>query len=91
MTAFSVVTQEQARQDRYPYVYIESSGQWRELTPAERQYLETPFHPGDGARPYVKAHYLTRDGWGSLAGFLKRSELPEEQSGLAREVCPTDS
>ena len=61
----------------YPYVYVNADGTARELHPAERSFLETPFHPGDGGRPYVKDHYSQKNGWGEVTGFLKRSKLPQ--------------
>lgn len=64
--------------DPYPYVYVNADGSARELHPAERNYLETPFHPADGARPYVKDRYTQKNGWGEIAGFLERARLPKE-------------
>ena len=49
----------------------------------EREYLETLFHPADGGRPYIKSRYLQKDGWGEVAGFLKRSKLPRGAQILA--------
>ena len=60
----------------FDYVYIGQDGSPRELSPEERAYLTTPFDPGDGARPYVKPAYESRNGWGSLAGFLAREKVP---------------
>ncbi len=71
-----VVKADQAGRDPYPYVYVNADGSARELHPNERKYLETPFQGGDGARPYVKRSYSQKDGWGEIAGFLKRSKLP---------------
>ncbi|MGD0897160.1 MAG: hypothetical protein ABR915_04945 [Thermoguttaceae bacterium] len=71
----------------YPYVYINEDGSARELHSKEREYLETPFGPGDGARPYVKFRYEDRDGWGSLAGFCARSEVP---SGALIAAAPAE-
>lgn len=62
----------------YPYVYVNVDGSARELHSDECDYLETPFSPGDGARPYVKGSYSQKNGWGEISGFLKRSELPSE-------------
>ena len=73
---FSVVSPEDSRAETYPYIQIESDGTARELHQSEREYLETPFEPFDGARPYLKKSYDQKDGWGNLAGFLARSELP---------------
>ena len=55
---------------------VENDGAARELHPSERDYLETSFDPFDGARPYVKARYEDKNGWGKLNGFLKRAEVP---------------
>ena len=74
--AFAIVAPDEARQDPYPYVWVNRDGSARELHPKERSYLETPFEGADGGRPYVKRAYETKDGWGSLAGFLPRAKLP---------------
>lgn len=58
------------------FVYVNQDGTARELSKDEQQYLAAEFHPTDGARPYVKASYTSRDGWGSVSGFLLRSQLP---------------
>ncbi|HEY6213125.1 MAG TPA: hypothetical protein VIW45_12620 [Vicinamibacterales bacterium] len=76
MKAYPVVTAAEASATPYPYVFVESDGGARELHADERTYLETPYQPTDGARPYVKSSYEVRDGWGSLAGFLLRTALP---------------
>ena len=60
-----------------PYIYVNHDGTARELSPDEREYLQTEFEPGDGARPYVKGAHGTRDGRGIMAGFMLRSRLPE--------------
>jgi hypothetical protein len=60
----------------YPYIYVNADGTARELHASERQYLETEFRPGDGAAPYIKGSYSTRNGWGELRGYLMRSKLP---------------
>jgi len=72
----------------YPYVYVNADGGARELHPDERDYLETRFQPGDGARPYIKDSYLKRNGWGELSGFLKRSQLP---SGIVVQAAPAEN
>jgi hypothetical protein len=41
-------------------VYVNDDGSVRELTEAEKKYVETEFSPLDGARPYVKSHYSQR-------------------------------
>ncbi len=77
-TKFVVVSQEAASQHPYPYIYIEDDGSVRELNPSERLHLETPFLPMDGARPAIKAAYESKNGWGSVRGYLMRSKLPAE-------------
>lgn len=74
---FAVVTQEEAQQKPYPFVYIEKDGSYSELNEAARQYLETVFHPGDGARPYVKRAFTDKTADGNLSGFLERRLLPK--------------
>ena len=60
----------------YPYVYVNADGTVRELHTEEREYLETPFEGGDGGRPYVKANFDSKDGWGEIKGFCRRSSIP---------------
>jgi hypothetical protein len=57
-------------------VYVNEDGSVRELTEAERTYVETEFSPLDGARPYIKLRYADRNGWGRIEGFLPRAEAP---------------
>ena len=73
---FVVVDSDQAKVEPYPYIYVNADGGARELHPNERNYLETPFDPFDGGRPYTKGSYSQKDGWGEIRGFLMRSELP---------------
>lgn len=73
---YRVVSEEEARERPYPYVYVRSDGKARELRGTERDYLEESFHPADGARPYVKHRFMQRDGWGDLSGFCRRDALP---------------
>jgi hypothetical protein len=70
------VSQAEAARQPYPYIFVNEDGTVRELHSGERTYLETPFSPFDGARPYVKLDYKARDGWGSIKGYLRRSALP---------------
>ena len=74
--AYAVVSADEAAQDPYPYVFVNADGTARELHAAEREYLERPFIPFDGGRPYVKSTFDARDGWESVKGFLHRSKLP---------------
>jgi hypothetical protein len=71
------VEKDRSRVRPYPYVYVNADGSARELHPDERDYLETRFQPGDGNMPYIKSRYSQKDGWGDIAGFLKRSRLPK--------------
>jgi hypothetical protein len=73
-----VVSASEVAQVPYPYVYVNPDGTVRDLHPKERHYLETPFNPFDGARPYVKPSYDARDGWGDIKGFCPRSAIPEQ-------------
>jgi hypothetical protein len=57
-------------------VYVNEDGSVRELTAAERSYVETEFSPLDGARPYIKSRYRDRTAWG-IQGYLPRVEVPE--------------
>ena len=65
------------KEDGYKYVYVEDDGSAREIAPDEKEYLETEYHPGDGARPYTKLRYESLNSWGNLAGYLPRRQLPK--------------
>lgn len=56
--------------------YVNEDGSVRELTEAERKYVDTEFSPLDGARPYVKSRYLDRTAWG-IRGYLPRTQVPD--------------
>jgi hypothetical protein len=58
-------------------VFIEADGSARELTETEKRYVDNEFSPFDGARPYIKARYDQRNGWGELGGYLHRKEVPD--------------
>jgi hypothetical protein len=73
---YAVISADEAAQGPYPYTFVNDDGTARELHAAEREYLERPFVPSDGGRPYVKSAFEARDGWGSVKGFLRRSNLP---------------
>ncbi|MCV6638352.1 hypothetical protein [Candidatus Albibeggiatoa sp. nov. NOAA] len=76
---YGTVSSSQADQvvELYPYVYVNDDGSARELTTDEKAYLETPFHPADSGRPYIKSNYKAKDGWGSISGFCSRADLPK--------------
>ena len=57
-------------------VWIDDDGSARELTDAEKTYVDTDFSPFDGARPYIKPRYEQRNALGELRGFLQRQRLP---------------
>ena len=67
------------------FVYVNEDGSARELTPDEREYLNTKFLPGDSGRPYIKSRYqqLTPDG--KIWGFLLRQKLPHSYIYAADE------
>jgi hypothetical protein len=58
-------------------VYVNEDGSVRELTEADKKYVETEFSPLDGARPYVKSHYSQRTALGEIRGYLPRAEVPD--------------
>ena len=64
------------REPGFDFVYVNQDGSVRELSLEERVYLSTELSGGDGARPYVKARYESRDGWGGAAGFIRRRQVP---------------
>ncbi|RYE81368.1 MAG: hypothetical protein EOO80_01300 [Oxalobacteraceae bacterium] len=58
------------------FVFIADDGTAHELSEEDKAYLNTEFHPADGARPYYKSKYLQLTPVGKMGGFLKRSRLP---------------
>lgn len=76
MNLSPVVSRIEAMKRPYPFVHIEADGSARELHAAEQAYLETPFSPFDGGRPYTKTSYLEKNGWGSIEGFCSRAAVP---------------
>ena len=57
---------------------MNQDGSARELSPAERRYLSKEVSAADSGRPYVKNSSNSRDGWGSLSGFIERRKVPAE-------------
>ena len=60
----------------FTFVYVNQDGSARELSPSERAYLSQAVSGGDSDRPYIKTSYSSRDGWGSLSGFIERRKVP---------------
>jgi hypothetical protein len=58
-------------------VYINEDGSARELTEADKIYVDTEFSPLDGARPYIKSDYSQRTALGEIRGYLLRAKVPE--------------
>jgi len=73
---FAVATFDEVGVEPYAYIYVNADGSARELHASEREFLETPFHPADGGRPYLKSSYAQKNGWGEITGFMRRSKLP---------------
>ena len=69
-------------------IYVEDDGSARELTDAEKQYVDTDFSPFDGARPYIKSRYEQRTPSGALRGYLQRRLLPQ---GFPVKPAPASS
>jgi len=82
---FSIISSQEAKIEPYPFVYVEDSGAYRELSIEDKQYLEEKFDPIDGNRPYVKNRYSSKTPNGKMRGFLKRNKLPK---GLAAGELP---
>jgi hypothetical protein len=57
-------------------VYVNEDGSVRELTAAEKTYVDTEFSPLDGARPDIKSDYLERTARG-FQGYLLRAAVPD--------------
>ena len=85
---YVVVDKAAASLEPYPYVFVENDGGVRELHSEERKYLETPFSPFDGGRPYIKEDYESRDGWKSIKGVCLRAKIPD---GMRIADAPDDN
>jgi hypothetical protein len=59
-------------------VRIDADGAAWEMTDEEKAYVDKPFSPSDGARPYIKADYDQRDPLGRIEGFIDRAKLPSD-------------
>lgn len=64
----------------FKYVYVEDDGSVREVSKKDEDYLNTQFHPNDGARPYIKWDYKQRTLDGRLSGFIERQRVPSRIS-----------
>jgi hypothetical protein len=60
----------------FPLVYVNLDGSIRELSEREKEHVSQKFTFGDGARPWIKPTYRSRDGWGNLSGYVERRRLP---------------
>ena len=69
-------------------VYINDDGSARELTEADKKYVDTEFSPLDGARPYIKSHYSQRTALGEIRGYLPRTQVPD---GVHIKPAPPES
>lgn len=65
-----------SKEPGFKFVYVNQDGSARELSPGEQAYLSEEFSGGDGGRPYIKSNYESRNGWGSLSGFIERRKVP---------------
>lgn len=63
-------------EEGFEYVYVNQDGTVRELASGEVESLSSDFLPGDSGRPYIKFRYGSKDGWGSLSGFILRRKVP---------------
>jgi len=63
-------------EDGFKFVYVNEDGSVRELTPDERVYLTTEFHPNDGARPYIKFHFNAKTPDNKISGYIERRQVP---------------
>ena len=57
-------------------VYIDADGSARELSEAEKKYVDAKCSPFDGARRYIKSRYWERTACSELRGFLHRQKVP---------------
>ena len=77
--SFATVSENEAREIPFPYVYIQNDGSHRELEENEKLYLQKKFHLVDGNRPYVKMYGEQRTADGKLNGFCKRTNLKKKK------------
>lgn len=85
--SFAVASENDSDEIPYHYVHVEGEGTVRELHSSERKYLETPYHPADGSRPYVMGSPNTQNPFGDLRGLCLRSKVP---SRIAIRESPTE-
>ena len=69
-------------------VKVEFDGTVRELTEEEKEAVDTPFHPFDGNRPYIKSSYGEKNGWGRLNGYLLRKDVPQGMTINPPRIIP---
>lgn len=86
---FVIVSQQESQQKPYPYVHVNDDGTVRELRSDERSFLETPFLPSDGGRPAIKSSYQSKNGWGTIRGFCRRSHIPSSLTILPADTSPS--
>ena len=84
--SFAMVSENDAKKIPYPYVYVEKDGTVRELHSSERKFLETPYHPADGSRPYIKKSFNALNSFGNLRGTCLRSKVPHQISIQAAPI-----
>lgn len=85
-SSFAVVSEKDAKTIPYPYVYVEKDGTVRELHSSERRFLETPYHPADGSRPFIKKSFKALNPFGNLRGTCLRSKVPHQISIQAAPI-----
>ena len=64
------------REPGFEFIFVNDDGSARELDADEHDYLNTKFHPADGARPYIKFRYESLTPDGRISGYLRRRQLP---------------
>ena len=75
---FAIKTRSRRREEPgFEYIYVDDDGNARELDADEKEYLNTKFLFGDGARPYIKFRYESLTPDGRLSGYLRRRQLPK--------------
>jgi hypothetical protein len=71
-----VVSRTEATEVPYSIVHVDVDGCIREVQPREKDYLESPFLPYDGGRPFVKPRYSWKNALDETQGFLRRKHVP---------------
>ena len=66
------------RSSTFEYVYVDDSGNVRELSAIEEDFISSAIFADDDADRYIKSEYQSLTTDGRLAGYLQRRRLPRQ-------------